>query len=58
MRRLISEAGLSKLSDVHRAVLFLERAREVRAGCRQQRTSSRAEQAVAWKKKADSPARW
>ena len=58
MRRLISEAGLSKLSDVHRAVLFLERAREVRAGCRQQRTSSRAEQAVAWKKKADSPVRW
>ena len=58
MRRLISEAGLSKLSDIHRAVLFLERAREVRAGCRQQRTSSRAEQAVAWKKKTDSPVRW
>ena len=58
MRKLIEEAGTSKISDIHRAVLFLQRAREVRAGCRQQRTSSRAEQAVAWKKKTDSPATW
>jgi len=58
MRQLISEANNSKLSDLHRAVLFFQRAREVRAGSREQRTSSRADQAVAWKKKADSPARW
>ena len=58
MKRLIEAAGTSKISDLHRAVLFLQRAREVRAGCRQQRTSSRAEQAVAWKKKTDPPATW
>ena len=58
MQSLIEEARISKLGDVQRAVLFLQRARQVRAGCRQQRTSSRQEQAVAWKKKVDSPATW
>jgi len=58
MRQLIEEAGTSKLSDVHRAVIFLQRAREVRAGSREQRTDSRAAQSVAWKKKVDSPVSW
>lgn len=58
MQRLIDEAKQSKIADIHRAVLFLERAREVRSGCREQRTSARAAQGTAWKKKVDQPARW
>ena len=58
MQSLIEEAKISKLGDVQRAVLFLQRAREVRAGCRQQRTNSRRAQATAWQKKVDSPATW
>lgn len=58
MQRLIDEAKLSKIADIHRAVLFLERAREVRSGCREQRTSSRAAQGTAWKKKVDDSITW
>jgi hypothetical protein len=58
MQQLIEEAKSSRLSDIFRAILFLQRAREVRAGCRTQRTASRAAQATAWKKKVDDPARW
>jgi len=58
MKQLIEEAKGSRLSDVFRAILFLQRARDVRTGCRVQRNSSRSAQASAWKKKVDDPARW
>ena len=58
MAQLIAEAKNSKLSDVMRAVIFLQRARDVRKGCRVQRNAAKAAQSTAWEKKVDQPATW
>lgn len=61
MSRLLEAAKFSTAADITRAALFLERARDVRAGNRQNRTESRASQATASKRKAakqDNPLIW
>ena len=58
MERLNKAIQTAVTGDLQRAAMFLERAREVRAGCTKQRSQSRHAQATAWKKKADSPLVW
>ena len=61
MERLLEACKHSTAGDIGRAAMFLERAREVRAGCRQSRTASRKSQATASKRKAaklDQPLGW
>ncbi len=61
MQRLLEVCKSSKVSDIDRATLFLERAAEVRGGCREQRTESRTLQGNASKRKAeklDQPLGW
>ena len=61
MQRLLEICKLSTVGDIDRASLFLERAREVRAGCRGARTQSRTSQANASKRRAakeDNPLTW
>ena len=61
MQRLLEACKTSKASDIQRAALFLERAQEVRAGNRGNRTESRQRQATASKRKAaqqDNPLTW
>ena len=61
VKRLLEAASSSWVSDIDRAALFLERAREVREGCRQSRNVSRKSQAGGARKKAakqDNPLTW
>jgi hypothetical protein len=61
MQRLLEVCKYSKVAAIDRARLFLERASEVRGGCREQRTESRALQGNASKRKAaklDKPLGW
>ena len=61
MQRLLDAAKNSWVSDIDRASLFLERARDVRAGCRDSRNVSRKSQAGGAKRKAakeDNPLAW
>lgn len=61
MQRLLKAAKLSSAADIHRASLFLERAREVRRGNRVNRNESKESQANASKRKAaklDQPLTW
>jgi len=58
MERLNKAIQTAVTGDLQRAAMFLERAKEVRAGCTKQRAQSRQAQATAWKKKADSPLVW
>ena len=61
MQRLLDAAKNSWVSDIDRASIFLERAREVREGCRDSRNVSRKSQATASKRKAakeDKPLAW
>ena len=58
MDRLHKAIQRSTTGDLQRAAMFLERAREVRAGSRNQRTSARQSQATAWKKKVDNSITW
>ncbi len=58
MERLNKAIQTATTGDLQRAAMFLERAREVRAGCTKQRARSRRTQATAWRKKADSPLVW
>jgi len=58
MDRLKKAISRSTTGDLQRAAMFLERAREVRAGSRNQRTSARQSQATAWKKKVDNSITW
>jgi hypothetical protein len=58
MERLNKAIQTAVTGDLQRAAMFLERAREVRAGCTKQRAQSRRAQANAWKKKADTPLVW
>jgi hypothetical protein len=58
LERLNRAIQLAMTADLERAALFLERAREVRRGCRTQRSNSRAAQSNAWKKKVDDSITW
>ena len=58
MQRLLEAAKLSTAGDITRAAMFLERAREIRGGCRTQRNHARRAQATAWEKKVDPDVRW
>ena len=58
MQRLLEAVKFSTAGDIQRAAMFLERAREVRGGCRTQRGQARRAQAVAWEKKVDHDLRW
>jgi len=58
MERLNKAIQTAVTGDLQRAAMFLERAREVRAGCTKQRAQSRRAQTNAGKKKVDSPATW
>jgi len=58
MDRLKKAISRSTTGDLLRAAMFLEQAREVRAGSRNQRTSARQSQATAWKKKVDNSITW
>ncbi len=61
MEKLLEACKSSWTSDIYRAALFLERAEEVRSGCRQQRTQSRTRQSQGAKRKAaklDQPLNW
>ena len=58
MDRLKRAISRSTTGDLQRAAMFLERAREVRAGSRNQRTIARQSQATAWKKKVDNSITW
>jgi len=58
MERLNKAIQTAVTGDLQRAAMFLERAREVRAGCTKQRAQSRRAQTNAWRKKVDSPATW
>ena len=58
MDRLTKAIQRSTTGDLQRAAMFLERAKEVRAGSRNQRTIARQSQATAWKKKVDNSVTW
>ena len=61
MQRLLEACKFSMVSDIDRASLFLERAREVRQGNRRNRNESRVSQATASRRKAaklDKPLGW
>lgn len=58
MERLNKAIQVATTGDLQRAAMFLERAREVRAGCTNQRTLARRAQATAWQKKVDSSITW
>jgi len=61
MAELLEACKTSWVSDIMRATLFLERAEEVRTGCRKQRTQSRTRQNQGAKTKAaklDQPLSW
>ena len=45
-------------ADLQRAAEFLERAREVRRGCRKQRAKSRKDQLSGWRRYVDDSITW
>ena len=61
MQQLLEICKFSTVGDLQRAVLFLQRAAEVRKGNRSNRTQSRYLQATASKRlaaKQDNPVSW
>ena len=61
MEELLEACKTSWVSDIMRARMFLERAEEVRTGCRKQRTRGRKQQLGGSKRKAaklDQPIIW
>ena len=58
MERLNQAIRTATTADLQRAAMFLERAREVRAGCKNQRAQARRAQATAWEKKVDDSILW
>jgi hypothetical protein len=58
LERLYKAMNLSTTADLQRAAMFLERAREIRNGCRNQRNTSRSNQRTAWKKRVDDSVTW
>jgi hypothetical protein len=58
---LLETCKTAWVSDIFRAIKFLEQAEEVRTGCRKQRTRSRTRQNNGAKKRAaklDQPLNW
>jgi len=58
MTYLQYEIARATTADLQRAAEFLERAREIRSGCRKQRTKARKRQETGWRKHVDDPGRW
>ncbi len=58
MERLNKAIQTATTGDLQRAAMFLEGAREVRAGCTNQRAQARHAQSTAWKKKVDNSITW
>jgi|TARA_R100000081_G_scaffold40613_1_gene19003 hypothetical protein len=58
LERLSEAIKLATTADLQRAAMFLEGAREVRAGSKRQRAYSRQQQATSWKKNVDSSILW
>jgi hypothetical protein len=58
MTYLNHEIARATTADVQRAAEFLERAREVRRGCKQQRAKSRHNQKSGWRKHVDDSMNW
>ncbi len=58
MRYLKYEIARATTADLQRAAEFLEGAREIRLGCRQQRSESRKSQAQGWRKHVDNSIAW
>lgn len=58
MAWLLDEARQATTADLQRAAQFLERAKEVRGGCRSQRTKARLAQQSGWRKYVDPDVRW
>jgi len=58
MEWLMREIRMAKTSDLHRMAGFLEFARQIRMGSRQQRTRARLGQANSWRKDVDEDVRW
>jgi hypothetical protein len=58
LKYLQYEITRATTADLQRAANFLERAREVRQGCRQQRTQSRKNQQSGWRKHVDDSINW
>lgn len=52
------EIRAAKTSDLQRAAAFLEWARGIRKGSRQQRSSARVAQSNSWRKGVDEDVRW
>jgi hypothetical protein len=52
------EIARATTADLQRAANFLERAREVRRGCDQQRAKSRKNQQTGWRKHVDDSINW
>ena len=58
MTYLNYEIARATTADLERAARFLERAREVRSGCRKQRTQARKNQEHGWRKHVDDSVTW
>lgn len=58
MEWLMREIRAAKTSDLQRAAAFLEWARGIRKGSRQQRSSARVAQSNSWRKGVDEDVRW
>lgn len=58
LRYLRYEISRATTADLQRAAQFLEGARHIRQGCRQQRSESRASQAKGWRKHVDNSITW
>ena len=58
MRYLQYEIARATTADLQRAAEFLEGARDIRKGCRTQRSESRESQAKGWRKHVDDSIAW
>ena len=58
LRYLQYEIARATTADLQRAAEFLEGARQIRAGCRKQRSASRKSQAQGWRKYVDDSVTW
>ena len=58
LERLHQAIRTATTADRERAAMFLEGARQVRSGCKVQRSNSRKAQATAWKKDVDDSLTW
>jgi hypothetical protein len=58
MEWLMREIRMAKTSDLHRMAAFLEWARQIRKGSRQQRNIARFAQSNSWRKTMDEDVRW